>query len=141
MHEDGIEALRFLCEDSRRDRVDRLRELGLALRAIDGGVGGGVDDRLRRNRAHGLAQAVGLREVEAAPVETDHFTERRERAGELPADLPVRTGEQYLHGNTSASRNRAPAASRPESVGVPASGHLIARSGSFQAITRSCSGA
>ena len=44
----GARLLRDLADGS---AVDQRRELFLLLRAVDGGIGGGVDDDVRRSRA------------------------------------------------------------------------------------------
>jgi len=67
----------------------------------------------------------------------------RFQGDERAAHLALRPGDQRFHGKHSAARNELAAASFAESVGDSSArnGHWIARSGSFHAIARSCSGA
>src|SRR6185437_4174660 len=51
-------------QHAERVAIDALRELGFVLRAIDGGVGGGVDDDVRRDAVECFDQTIEIGEVD-----------------------------------------------------------------------------
>ena len=69
------------------NRVDGVRQLGLALGLVDSGVGGGVDDDVGREIANGLRGRFRIGEIDLAARAGNHFTQRSESALQLPSDL------------------------------------------------------
>ena len=104
------------------------------------GIGGGVEDHIRLRATHRFMQLRGIGQVELATARRDNLTQRRQAALQLPADLSVPAGEQDPHGYTSALRKRVPRLSFSDRTGGCVNCQSIARSGSSQAMVRSCSG-
>ena len=82
--------------------VDALGGWRVGFGLVDGGVGGGVDDQPRPERAHGGGQAVEVGQVAtqavlAGAVQRHQCAQRRQRALQLPAHLAVLAQQQNVH--------------------------------------------
>ena len=91
-----------LREDPRAVAVDPKREILVLLRGVDGRVGGGVNDHIRRHLAHGGGNPGQTGEIAAAcvvtiGVECDKFAKRGQAALQFPADLTAFAEEQDAH--------------------------------------------
>ena len=100
--EPGLGCLRGARQRADRRGVDQRREFRLGLGTIDGGVGGGVDDQRRRDRAHGGGQRFRVAKVAAQGLaigrtEGDDLAQHGQRPLQLPAELAVLAEEQDLH--------------------------------------------
>ncbi len=105
VHQPGAGRRGAAREHAGRVGVDRLGEVGLRFRLVDGRVGGGVDDQvgtdgLHRGRERGGLREVG-REVAALEVERQHLAQRLQRALQFPADLAVASEQEDLHVSSS----------------------------------------
>src|SRR6185437_1758242 len=110
MHHACAALLRPGADYAGRIAIDALREFGLVFRAIDRGVGGSVDDDVRRNAIQRSGQAIEIREVDrfatraiferAAAGGRNYFVFRGrtcKRAQQFAAHLAVRAGYQDAH--------------------------------------------
>jgi hypothetical protein len=133
-------AAAFLGQNSRRGGIDGTGQIRLGFRLVHGGVGGGVDHDVGGKRAHGLAQRVGVRQVELASIQGMQLAQAGQRALQFAAELSGAAGEQDIHAKVSASANGIPAASFAASRASPLRGQGIASRGSFHSSVRSCAG-
>src|SRR6478609_7481928 len=84
MQERDIQFRSGLREMPRCERIDCVGSLGFALRLVDGGIGGTIDDRARRRFAHIGERGLFSRDVEIIPAGGD----RRHRSlARLPHEL------------------------------------------------------
>ncbi|MCY1452191.1 hypothetical protein D9M71_690950 [compost metagenome] len=141
MDQGNTEGGRFFGEHAGSRGIDREGNLGLALRLVDRGVGGGIDQQVGSLGADLLPDQFGIAQVEPVTAEGDHFALAGQVQLEFPRDLAAVAGDEDLHSNSSASLKLTPAWSLADSRGASASGQSMARSGSSQRMQRSCSGA
>ncbi|MBV6477190.1 MAG: hypothetical protein MOGDAGHF_02872 [Rhodocyclaceae bacterium] len=141
MDEQGAAACRLLGQQRGRGGIHGVGLLRLALRLVDGGVGGSVDDDVGARFIQLAAHGGGIGEVQLGMGAGMDAAQRQQGAHEFPADLTVPAGDEDVHGNSSATAKGTPLTSLAESVGALVSGQGIASSGSFQRTQRSCSGA
>ena len=105
VHQPGAGLGRAARQHGRGGRVDRARQLGLALGLVDRGVRRGVDDQVRLDRRDRGRQRLGPAEVAvqsagvggAVMVEPDHLAQRRQRALQFPPDLAALAQKKDLH--------------------------------------------
>jgi hypothetical protein len=101
VHQPGALRRRRVGQHARRFGVDGRGELGFGLGFVHRGVRGGIDDHVRPQRAHRVRQALRLREVGvvvgAVEVERRQLAQQRQRALQLPADLPSLAEQHDLH--------------------------------------------
>ena len=101
VHQPGAGLGRAARQHARGGGVDRARQLGLALGLVDRGMRRGVDDQVRLDRRDRGRQRLGPAEVavqlRAVMVEPDHLAQRRQRALQLPPDLPALAQKKDLH--------------------------------------------
>ena len=73
--------------------VEGVGQFGFALRPVYGGMGGGIDDDVRLQAAHGVFDAVQIGQIAAivgaVAVECTQFAQCGQAALQLPADLAV----------------------------------------------------
>ena len=83
----------------------QLGVLGLALGFVHRGVGGGIDDHIRREALQRRGQAVEVTQVAAViatfRVQRQHLAQRRQAALQFPADLAVFAEQEDLHARRS----------------------------------------
>ena len=88
-----VNAAAYTAVDRAESEPELARKLGLALRLVDGGVCGGVDDDVRAQSAHGVGDTGGIAEVTAVDcavmVQGRDAAQHGEAALQLPADLAV----------------------------------------------------
>ena len=115
VHQPGAQARRLLGQHARRSGVEGAGELGLAFGFVHGGVGGGIDDDVGAQRAHGVGKACGVAEVAAVlgavKVECGDLAQHREAALQLPADLATFAKEEDVHALAGAVAEEAAGAS------------------------------
>ena len=93
MNDRCTQSLRFVGDDAGRNGIDFMRQLGLALGAINRGIGCRVDNELRPHCAHGFHHGIRIGQVHQFAIAAVHFAEPRQRAREFPAKLTVFAGE------------------------------------------------
>ena len=85
----------------RRGGVEQARKLGLALGLVYGRVGGGVDDHVGAQGAHGVGDTRRIGKVTAVfgavEVERGEIAQHGETALQLPADLAALAQKQDVH--------------------------------------------
>ena len=142
MHQERARALRLPGHDSGRDAVHRVREVGVGLGAIDGGVRGRVHDHVGPRVANARHDLVGPRKVQARALVRHDLRDAVELANDLGADLTAGAGHEHPdHGKDSACASGVPTASFGLRSGAALSGHWTPTAASFQRSVRSCSGA
>ena len=141
MDQQGAALCRLLRQQGGRGGIHGVGQSGFALRLVDGGVGGGIDDDVGPPFIQLAAHGGGIGEFQFAMTAGGDVAERQQGAGKLPADLAVLPRQQDIHGNSSATAKGTPLMSLAERFGAPVSGQGIASSVSFQRMQRSCSGA
>src|SRR6185295_6128478 len=105
-------------------------------------VGADVDDDVWARVADDAANGIGVRQLELRAIGCyDLLHDRRQRASELVAELPVLPYQQDPQAKVSVDLSDAPRRSRSARTGSPCSGQRMPRAGSFHSSTRSCSGA
>ena len=81
--------------------IDREGSLRLALGTVDSGVGGRIDDDVRRHCLHGAGQLIRPGQVAAqrgtVAMQGRDLAHHRQAAPQLPAELAVRAEQQDLH--------------------------------------------
>ncbi len=95
--------------------IHRPGEVRVSLGAVDGGVGGRVDDQIRLRSRHGLAHGGGVADVHIDLGNRLDVPAVRRRRHELGSQLSTRSGDQRLHA-TPSERTRVvpyPTASWP----------------------------
>jgi hypothetical protein len=92
--EKGAEALRFFGEYAWSLSIDGGCGFPVGLGAIDGGVGGGVEDDVWLDGTNDAANLSRIGEVELAAIATDDFTVASESAHKLAPDLTSHAGYQ-----------------------------------------------
>ncbi len=97
MHEPGAEPGGGLGEPRDRLGVDAPGAFRLRFRAVHRRVGRGVDDRLGGERMHPIHERLGSLGIRLLAPPDEEFSERGERALQLPADLAVLAEEQDPH--------------------------------------------
>ena len=101
MHEQRAAGGGFAGEDKGGLRVEGAGELRFAFGLVHRGVGGGVDDDVGAQRAHGVGKACGVAEVAAVlgavKVECGDLAQHREAALQFPADLATFAKEEDVH--------------------------------------------
>ncbi len=144
MHEGRAARSRRGGEPAGAGRVHRLGQLRLVLRAVHGGVGGGVDDEVGRGRFHRRRDAGAVGQVELGRLQRGDLVALRQQPGEQgPRDLALAAGDENAHQKTlPRSLRRGWRRSLSESVAASgATPQAMSRSGSSQARPRSQSGA
>ena len=130
----------FLGENAGSPGIDRVSLAWLAFRAIDRGIGGGVDDQPRSRAAYRGDHRVRVSQIERGVVQRNDLAARRQHARELETQLSLRPDKQdprSRHGYASASENGVPAASLAASVGACCRGHAMPSVESFHSRLRS----
>ena len=69
------------------DRVDRVRQVRLALGLVNCGVGSGVDDDVGREIAYERGSGFRICEIHLGARTGGHIAQRRQRALQLPSNL------------------------------------------------------
>ena len=87
MDEEGVAFCCFLGKDARSEGVDGVCQSHLRLSAIDGGVGGGVEDNVGRGAAHQSAGLVGIGKIDGLSIDGDDGAYAGEDAFQLAAKL------------------------------------------------------
>ncbi len=141
MDQRHAEARGFFGEHLRAAGIDREGLLAVGFRRVDGGIGRRVDDQVRPQQAHLLANLLRYGEVQRIVPEGEQLAGTRQLRLQLAGQLARAAGDQDFHGNSSASRSSLPAWSLADSCGASSNGHWMRSSGSFHSRLRSCSGA
>ena len=94
MHQAGAYGLRFFGHHARGHSVDAMRQIGLALRFVHGGVSRGIEDDVGAMGSDGGANRVGGGQVDGLAVEDDELFEG-EVLAESPAQLAVAPEQQH----------------------------------------------
>jgi len=97
VHEAGAAFARCGGERARARAVDALRELRLALRAIDRGVGRSIDDDLRLVLVHGTCDRLRIGDVEVRVGEGTNLCARRCELAQRAPHLAAGAGDQHPH--------------------------------------------
>src|ERR1035437_1770993 len=121
------------------------RQFRLGFGAVYIRVGGSIKNNVRRISTHHFANLVLYGQIDALAIAGNEFTSPGEAALQLTPNLTVSANDedsaQTAHAKTSASRSLAPLISLPDKIAFSgATGHGMARSGSFQTIVRSPTG-
>jgi len=124
-------------EESRAGRVNQERLLVVGLGFVHCGIGRGIHDHVGLYVAYARDDGDGVGNVELPVIEREDLAERRERALEFPADLPIAARQEDLQPNTSAFEIGGALRSRSDTIASPDSGHRMPIVGSFQRIARS----
>ena len=119
VHQAAAEALDLVGDDRGRRAVDRHGQIALLLGAVEVGVGGGVDDDRRPQLADHAADRAGVLQRQLGRVDGRDGAQRRERAAQLPAELPVLPGDEDHAGRSVASASSGSARSLAESRLLP----------------------
>src|ERR1700738_5317399 len=140
--EEDAPAAGLFREDAGSVRIDRHGGVALGFGAIDSRVGGGVEDYVRRDGAHEIAELFGVGEVGLAAIAGDDFAGAGEAALQFASYLACGAEDedaaQLTHAKTSAERRGRPARSfSARMASAAATGHGMARSGSFHSKVRS----
>ena len=85
--EKGVAPEGFFGEDARRLLVDGVGKIALGLGAIDGGVGGGVENDIGRGAANQLAGLLGIGEIDGFAIDGDDGADAGKDFFELAAEL------------------------------------------------------
>ena len=93
----------LFAENARCNGVDRGSAFLIALRLVDGSVGGGIDDDVGASVTNQLADGFGVGKVAFRQVNRNDFAERRQAALQFEADLAVLAGEEEFHGHQAAA--------------------------------------
>ncbi len=141
MDQRHAEARGFFGEHLRAAGIDREGLLAAGFRRVDRSVGRRVDDQVRTQQAHLLADLLGIGQVHGVVPQGQRFADTGEFELQFSGELAFAAGDQDFHGNSSASRSSLPAWSLADSCGASSKGHWMPSSGSFHSRLRSCSGA
>jgi hypothetical protein len=91
----------FAGEDAGGQRVEGAGEVGFALGLVDGGVGGGVDDEVGGDGAHGGGEAFGVGEVAGEAGAPSWSRATMSPRGRGCAGAPSRPGRSCRRGGSS----------------------------------------
>ena len=87
MHEEGVAFGGFLGKNARSEGVDGVGQSHLRFSAIDGGVGGGVENHVRRRAADEVARLIGIGEIDGLAIDSDDGANGGKETFKLAAEL------------------------------------------------------
>ena len=87
VNEKGVALAGFFGENARRLLVDGVGEIALGFGAIDGGVGGGVENEIGRGAADQSAGLIGIGEIDGFAIDGDDGADAGKDAFQLAAKL------------------------------------------------------
>ena len=87
VNEQRVALARLFGENARRLRVDGVGELAFGFGAIDGGVGGGVENEIGRGTANQSAGLIGIGQIDGLAIDGNDGTDAGKDAFQLAAEL------------------------------------------------------
>lgn len=105
MHQQRAGLRRLAGQHLGSQRIEQPRLFRLAFGLVHGRVGGGIDDDIGTQSAHGPCEFIEAREIAAQALATgvalalqrDQLAQRRQAALQLPAHLSIAAQQQQLH--------------------------------------------